>query len=71
MVSTQVIYKEVRFVIEGELIECYVLVDIEGKYVAGLKGWHHKTFPSSMAVVVIFKSFVEEAPEQWPLKAPE
>lgn len=39
--------REVRFVIEDELTQCYVLTDAIGDCPMGVQGWHHKTFPAS------------------------
>lgn len=48
--------REVRFVIESELTQCYVLVEAIGDCPIGVQGWHHKTFPASMAAVDILNS---------------
>lgn len=65
--------REVRFVIEDELTQVYVLVHDEGDCPMGVRGWHHKTFPKSKTVQqIITEAF--EGPDDgyllWPLNAP-
>ncbi len=39
--------KEIRFVIEPELLQVYVLCGPTSDGTLGVQGWHHKTFPKS------------------------
>lgn len=45
--------KEIRFVIEPEVTQAYVLCEAGGDCPLGLQGWHHKTFPGSRSVADI------------------
>lgn len=59
-------YKEVRFVFEEELTQCYVSLDATGDAPMGVQGWHHKTFPVSKSAIDILKGFAEEDdPVMW------
>lgn len=69
-------YKEVRFVIEDELTQCYVLIEAIGDCPIGVQGWHHKTFPASKPVIDILADISRQHdsggdPVLWPLKHPE
>ena len=63
-------YKEIRFVIEDELTQVYVLVEARGDCPLGVHGWHHKTFPASKSVRDIANSDEFEDAVLWPLNAP-
>lgn len=62
--------REIRFVIEDELTQCYVFVDAYGDCPMGVQGVHHKTFPKSMPVVEILTNHMNDY-LLWPLNAPE
>ena len=66
-------YKEIRFVIEDELTEVYVLIYAKGDCPIGVQGWHHKTYPASLSVdKILEKMFTEKGgPLMWPLDAPQ
>ncbi len=70
MADTKVYYREIRFIIEDELIQCYILIEAFIDPPINLNGWHHKTFPSSMGYIQIFEFFNEEPPILWVNKAP-
>lgn len=65
--------KEIRFVIEPELTQCYVLLEADRNCPIGVQGWHHKTFPVSMSALDILEAYKsgKEQPVMWPLNAPE
>ena len=64
-------YREIRFVIEEELTQVYVLLEALGDCPIGVQGWHHKTYPSSKSVKDIVPDIADavmwgqEAPEPW------
>ena len=64
---------EIRFVIKPELTEAFFFFQGHGDVPLGVTGWHHKTFPASVAVIDIIKAHGEgkEDPLLWPLEAPE
>lgn len=66
------IFREVRFVIEDELTQCYVAIDATGDAPLGVQGWHHKTFPASKSILDIVNGFATKDgdPILWPLNAP-
>ena len=70
MANSQAIFKEVRFVIEDELTECFVLIEAQGDSPLGVQGWHHKTFPVSVSAIEILQLFVKESPILWAQEAP-
>lgn len=66
---------EIRFVIEPELTQVYMLAENVGdpnEMPIGVVGWHHKTFPASMSTMDIMKAWAEgkETPIMWAQKAP-
>ena len=67
-------YKELRFVIENELTQVYILCDAIGDCPLGVQGWHHKTFPKSVNIAdILSKMFTgadRDDPVMWPQKAP-
>lgn len=63
------VIKEVRFIIEDELTQVYVLCDAIGDCPLGVQGWHHKTFPASRTIVDVLRNDVCKYLE-WPEKAP-
>jgi len=63
--------KEIRFVIEKELTQCYIAIVAYGDCPIGVQGWHHKTYPASMSVLQIMQDQTKKADYlEWPLKAP-
>lgn len=67
---------EIRFVIEPELTQVYMLAENVGNPTdmpIGVVGWHHKTFPKSMSTLDIMNAWArgEETPIMWPLDAPK
>lgn len=71
MAPAGAIFKEIRFVIEDELTQCYVAIQATGDAPLGVQGWHHKTFPASKSVLEIVSGFSgEDDPLLWPLNAP-
>jgi hypothetical protein len=71
MANTDVYYRELRFVIEDELTQCYVRLEAYPDAPIGLNGWHHKTFPKSKSVVDIMNTWSEDDPMMWPQSAPK
>lgn len=65
--SPKYILKDVTFCLKGTVIEVYVFVDTA---LTSIKGIHHKTFPGTIGVVKIFKSFAKDNPIYWPLSKP-
>lgn len=67
-----VVYREIRFVIEDELTQVYVLMDGVGDCPLGLQGWHHKTFPASKPIVeIVTEGFTTDDCKLWPQAAPK
>ena len=62
--------REVRFVIEDGLTECYVLVEAMGDCPIGVQGWHHKTFPASQSALDILGSSAFRDYLLWPQESP-
>lgn len=62
--------REVRFIIEEELTQTYVLSDAIGDCPTGVQGWHHKTFPASLSVMDIVQNEIPHYLD-WPLEAPK
>ena len=69
MANSSYATKEIRFVIEDELTECYVLLEAYGDSPLGVQGWHHKTFPASKSVVDILTKHMDDA-VLWGQEAP-
>lgn len=67
-----VLFKEIRFVIEDELTQVYVLCEAQGDCPIGVQGWHHKTFPKSKDSLSILKDWGsgKEDPVMWPQRSP-
>lgn len=63
-------YKEVRFIVNDELTEAYVLIEALGDYPLGVQGWHHRTFPPSQTISDIIEGFRQESPVMWSQEAP-
>ena len=65
-------FKELRFVIEPELTQCYALINAVGDCPLGLQGWHHKTFPASVSTQDILAKIGDgsEDPIMWAQQAP-
>ena len=63
--------KEIRFVIEDKLTQCYVYVEAFGDCPLNVQGWHHKTIASSTSVVDFLnsKDFLDYL--LWPLNSPD
>jgi hypothetical protein len=71
MANSTATFREVRFVIEDELTQAYVLIEAGGDSPIGVQGWHHKTFPPSKSIVDIISGFAgDESPILWAQKAP-
>lgn len=70
MANTDVYFREVRFIIEQELTQCYVFLDAYNDVPLGIQGWHFKTFPKSKTVVDIVNDFGKDDPMMWPQCAP-
>jgi hypothetical protein len=63
--------KELRFVIEDELTQVYVLIEAIGDCPLGVQGWHHKTFPASHSVLDILRDIARsDDPVMWSQEAP-
>ena len=64
--------RELRFVIEDELTQVYVLLQVEGDCQHTIQGWHHKTYAASKSVqsILIDMAGVDD-PVLWPRQAPE
>lgn len=74
MANTQIEYQEVRFDVRDEdLTHAYVYIHCLNDAPAGIEGWHHKTFPSSMSILDIMTAWNkgEENPITWSLQAPK
>lgn len=71
MGACDVIFKEVRFIIEDELTYCFVRVDAIGDCPHTVQGWHSRTFPASLNCIQILESMAEENPILWPRQAPK
>ncbi len=65
-------WAEVRFVVESELTQAYVLLR-ELEHCDGLvQGWHHKTFPASKSVLdILTEMATSDNPLMWPRNAPK
>lgn len=50
------VIREVRFVLEDDLTQCFVLTDAIGDCPMGVQGWHHKTFSASKTATDILQS---------------
>lgn len=62
---------EIRFVLEDELTQTYVLVEALGDCPLGVQGWHHKTFPASKSAMDILKEIRDgDSPVMWHQQAP-
>lgn len=65
-------YRELRFVIEDELTQVYVLIEALGDCPMGVQGWHHKTFPASKPVIDILTRLGRDNDAVlWPQQAPQ
>lgn len=64
-------YREIRFIIEDELTQVYVLIEALGDCPLGVQGWHHKTFPKSQPVAdLVPLIFTKDDPVLWGQEAP-
>ena len=70
MANSTVTYREIRFVIEDEQTQAYVLCEAGGDSPLGVQGWHHKTFPASKSVADIVASLASDSPVLWPRNTP-
>ena len=67
MANSYYSFREIRWIIEDELTQVYVLLDSDdGTF--GVQGWHHKTFPASRPADDIWKEVAGAI--SWPLNAP-
>jgi hypothetical protein len=65
-----VFYKELRFILEPEITQVFILASCEDDFPPDVCGWHHKAFPASQSVETIARGMVEDRPYMWPLEAP-
>jgi len=70
MGKAKVLVREIRFIIEDELTQAYYFFEARGDCPIGVQGWHHKTFPKSVAVIDIIENSINDDPVMWPLDAP-
>lgn len=72
MGNCSITYRELRFIIEDELLQVYVLVNAVGDCPHMLQGWHHKTFPASKNVREVLDIMFTKNDDclLWPLNAP-
>ena len=64
--------RELRFVIEPELLQVYISLDAWGDCPLGIQGWHHKTFPKSVSAADVLEK-IREGEEEfilWRQEAP-
>lgn len=73
MGKASVSYMELRFVIEPELTQVYVLCEAKGDCPIGVQWWHHKAFPASKPTMSIMEDMFLKGddPVLWPLNAPK
>ena len=75
MSNCSVLFKEVRFKIEDNHTDVYVLCHASGDCPPGVQGWHFKCFSGSMSIeIILLKSFgplAEDSPFEWPQKSPD
>lgn len=71
MSKAEMVYREIRFIIEEDLTLVYVLIEAKGDCPIGVQGWHHKVFSSKIDVVTILSLMIEDSPVLWPLDSPE
>lgn len=73
MAKCDSVIKELRFVIEDELTQVYILCEAVGDCPLGVHGWHHKTFPASVSAIDVLTMIGkgEEKHLLWPLNGPE
>ena len=62
--------QEIRFMLEPELTQVYVLVRAIGDCPIGVQGWHHKTFPVSKSVLDIMQNDLPKDYLVWAQNAP-
>ncbi len=63
---------ELRFKIEPELLQVYVLCGPASDGMLGVQGWHHKTFPKSVSIDDVLKNHIAKSEQLlWGLEAPE
>ena len=60
--------REIKFIFEPELTQCYVYLEAHGDCPLGVQGVHHKTFPASMSALDILTNETINA-VTWPLNA--
>lgn len=72
MANASIEFKETRFIIEEDTTEVYVLCVGHGDCPHFVHGWHHKSFPATIATVEIMNSSLwnELEPILWDLKLP-
>lgn len=68
MANSEATYKELRFKIKDESTEAFVFIESPDFHLA--HGWKFKSFPASVSVIDIIKSFTAESPVLWPNGAP-
>jgi hypothetical protein len=71
MSNSTVTYREIRFLIEDDLPQAYVLCEAGGDSPIGAQGWHHKTYPANKSVADILDvMFTKDDPVLWGQEAP-
>ncbi len=72
MGKASVKFLELRFIIDDELTQVYILCQAEGDCPIGVQGWHHKTFPASKNVAQIMDAMFKDGddPILWSLEGP-
>ena len=71
MGKCEVVFKEIRFVIEDELTHAFVLCEALGDCPLGVQGWHHKAFGKSKSAIDILTAWGEgDDPVLWSQEAP-
>jgi hypothetical protein len=65
--------REVRFLIEDEVTQVYVLIvdETPGETPIGATGWKHKTFPASVSMLDILNNWTKDDPMMWDSGAPK
>ena len=77
MANTAVIFKEIRFVIQGGFTEVYVKIEVPDQSMPMLAGWHYKAFDGSIPACDIITGYMwqkgdqDSDPMYWPKKMPE
>ncbi len=75
MGDCNIIYREIRFVIEDDLTQVYVAIEAQGDCPFGVQGWHHKTFSDKYSTYDLMKMWRDNDavfgdPVLWSMEAP-